>query len=312
VVNETTYEKELNSLERLPIKKNTMVTELYSKGLYSTYLYIKSLNCAFDCGEGMSTRLGPRCFGIQHLFISHGHIDHIAGIAPLVGIRSAGFGDKSTPLTIYYPKGCKSTEALKGYIDTMRPPCYKLEWVPIESGQEIKLSHNKKVRAFKVEHTNTSLGFSVIETREKLKEKYRNLSGVELRNLKLEGIKIAEATEHKLWVYSGDAYSLPEKEIEGADWLFADTTFLKKEDREEKTHSTLEEVVDVAKRTNVNHLVCMHISPRYSHTEIKDAQKLLLGQFKRGRIIPPDRFEKIDPTMFEKEKALKQGQPLEK
>jgi ribonuclease Z len=273
-----------------------MTTEIFSKGLYSTYLYIKGINCAFDCGEGVSTALGPRCFGIQKIFLSHGHTDHIGGLVPLIGIRSAGFGDKSTPLDIYYPKGCKSVEALIAYTKTMREPSYKLSWIPLEDKSEVDIGNNKKVRSFRVDHTKNSLGFSIIEQRTKLKSEYSGYSGQELKQLRESGVEISQKIEHKLWAYSGDAYKVPTKEIEEADWFFCDSTFLNEDDREEKTHMSLDEAIELAKSAKVKNFVAMHLSPRYSFKEIKEAQVKLSKFFpgNNGKIASRDKMEKFD------------------
>ena len=71
----------------------------------------------FDAGEGVATTLGKKVFAIQHLFLSHGHEDHIAGIANLVNVRNIAPGDKDKPLNIYYPRhDCWINELLK-YIE---------------------------------------------------------------------------------------------------------------------------------------------------------------------------------------------------
>jgi ribonuclease Z len=278
-----------------------MKTEIFSKGLYSTYIYLKSLNSAFDCGEGLSTTLGPRCFGIQKLFISHGHIDHISGIAPLIGIRSAGFGDKSTPLTVYYPKGSAPIENLIGYINTMRKPKFDLSWQAIEPDTKIDLGNNRFVVPFEVEHCQGSLGFSIIEKREKLKEEFTKLLGNEIKKIKESGVSIVEQKEHIIWAYSGDASSLPIEKIKGADWLFCDTTFLKEGDRDEKTHMTLNEAIKYAKEADIKRLVAMHISPRYSYQDIKCANSALLKELPESRMVLPDKIQRIEKDFEKKE-----------
>ena len=43
-------------------------------------------------------------FGIDKVFISHGHYDHIGGLAGMIYARAAARGDKEKALTIFYPK----------------------------------------------------------------------------------------------------------------------------------------------------------------------------------------------------------------
>lgn len=268
-----------------------MTTEVYSKGLYSTWLYVPEINSAFDCGEGLSTHLGPRCFGIQKLFISHGHTDHIAGIAALVGIRSCGFGNKETPLEIYYPKDCREVLAMKTFVETARAkPTYPLVWTALEPGMEISLGNPKrKVRVFRVEHgnpANLALGFSVREQRSRLSPEWVGKTQEELKNLGSAGVKLTESYEKVIWAYGGDYYSLPQSEIEGADWFFSDTTFLNVADREEKSHASLEEAVEIARKAKVRRFVGMHISPRYGKKDITEVSFWLKKNYPSGVLLP--------------------------
>ena len=49
----------------------------YSKAMYSTWFYYKPARLLFDAGEGVASALGNFIFGIERIFISHGHHDHI-------------------------------------------------------------------------------------------------------------------------------------------------------------------------------------------------------------------------------------------
>lgn len=272
-----------------------MKTEVFSKGLYSTYLYVKEINSCFDCGEGMTTQLGPRCFGIRKLFISHGHHDHISGISSLIGARCVTRGDNYAPLEIYYPEDCFEVEELKAYISKTRTPTFPLTWTKIKADQQIPLeSPNKLVKSFKVDHTKTSLGFSILEKRKKVRKEYQNLEPKEFQKLYSKGIKVSEKYLANLWSYSGDAVNLDQKEIEKAEWFFCDTTFLNKEDRKEKTHFSLDEAVSLASNANVKRFVGIHISPRYTNKERKDYQEEVRKVLPNSILLPMSKCSILD------------------
>jgi ribonuclease BN (tRNA processing enzyme) len=48
---------------------------------------------------------GQRRLRIERVLLTHGHIDHIAGLPPLIWSRAGGMGDNEKPLAIYHPKG---------------------------------------------------------------------------------------------------------------------------------------------------------------------------------------------------------------
>jgi ribonuclease Z len=264
-----------------------MKTEIFSKGLYSTYLYVKEVNSCFDCGEGMTTHLGPRCFGIRKLFVSHGHHDHISGISSLIGARCVARGDNYAPLEIYYPEGCHEIHELKAYIEKTKTPTFELTWCPIKPGENIALENpNRLVRAFKVEHTSNSLGFSILEKRKKVKKEFTNLPPQEFQRLKMENKKVTDDYFANLWSYTGDASYVNADDIENADWLFCDTTFLKEEDRKERTHYSVKEALELAKKANVKRFVGMHLSPRYTNKDRKEYQTWVQKEFAKSLLLP--------------------------
>lgn len=283
-----------------------MKTELFSKGLYSTYLYVKEINSCFDCGEGMTTQLGPRCFGIRKLFISHGHHDHISGISSLIGARCVARGDNTAPLDIYYPENTYEIEELKLYIQKTRKPTFPLNWVTIKPESQITLDNPKRrVKAFKVKHTNNSLGYSIIEERKRGKPEYSNLTPKEFKALTSQGVQVSTTYWANLWSYTGDAIEVNPQDIKNTDWLFCDTTFLNPDDRKDPTHFNINEAIKLAKDANAKKLVGIHISPRYSNKERKEYEKYAQKEFPNSILLP---FHK--PITLENELEL--NNPLKK
>src|SRR5210317_1992004 len=90
-----------------------MVLKCYSKALYSSWYFYAPDRLMFDCGEGAASRLSQEIFAVEKIFLSHGHVDHIAGLLPFVCLRQSTKGDNEKPLQIYYPKGDRSVLTMK-------------------------------------------------------------------------------------------------------------------------------------------------------------------------------------------------------
>ncbi len=244
----------------------------YSKALYSTWVYYSPDRLLFDAGEGVSPILGNKAFAIRHIFLSHGHADHISGLVGLINIRNNAMGDREKPLTIYYPRGNWRVSELMNYLwRTNRQLRYELEWVPLSDGERVPVFRGQKdryIEAFQTVHSHeeNSLGFNVIEVRERLKKEYRDLPQEKIIGEIREGKRdqILEKYDKKLLTYGGDSIPLDPQRFEETDLLLHDVTFLQEQDRKEYKHATLEEALQVAREARVQQeLLAIHISSRY-------------------------------------------------
>jgi ribonuclease Z len=115
-----------------------------------------------------------------------------------------------------------------------------------------------------------TLGYSLIERRTKLKDEFIALPQERIRDLVVEQGRdlVMQSYDHTLLAYGGDSLPLKVEEIEGAEVLVHDATFLSEKDRDEPTHATSEEAIRLAKNANVQCLVLHHISSRYSADRI--------------------------------------------
>ena len=249
-----------------------------SKGLYSSWCYHKPYQTLFDCGEGCATALGNALPGIERAFIGHSHGDHTLGLPSVIGCRNAAQGtsrnektmeEHNKSLTIYYPKDNI------GAIDDLFYFCqkryghwlrYKLEIVPIDVGFELSIGKNLYVKAIDMRHQKnaTTLGYVIYENRTRLKEEFRGMDIPTLLKSGVDRTTINETYRANLFAYCLDSYDIVNpKEIENCANVVMDCTFLKKEDRTDMTHFTLDEAVGICKSVGVKHMFAAHLSPRY-------------------------------------------------
>jgi len=278
---------------------------MYSKGLYSTWIYYSADRILFDAGEGASSILGNKAFAVRRVFLSHGHADHIGGLVGLVNIRNNAMGDREKELTVYYPKGNYLVTEMMGFIArTNRHLNYRLEWVPLEPGDRVELLAGqlpRYVEAFPTVHVHNevSLGYNVVEVRHRLKPELAGAPEEEIvARVKAEGKEsITEYYDQKLFSYGGDSVAIKPAYVADTEVLCHDTTFLDEEDRKEYKHATLAEAIACAREARVKkELLCVHISSRYKGKlrEIEAASGRYEGLDFKVTLVPPGRIYAVD------------------
>lgn len=259
----------------------------YSKALYSSWLYYSPDRVLFDAGESVSSIMGNKTFAIEKIFLTHGHTDHIAGLVSLINIRNNAMGDKKKPLSIYYPRNNFHISELMNYLyKTNSNISYSLEWIPLQPGDEVQLFGEKETRSaraicpFKTEHSRSekSLGYNILERRQRLKPKYRDRPQEEIKDIaeSTGREKLTEGYRQKIFSFGGDSVPLDPSDVTGTEVLCHDSTFLKEEDRKQYKHATLREAIQVGKKAGVKKkMICMHISTRYKKNFEEIAEEVI-------------------------------------
>ena len=201
-----------------------------------TYVVAPELNLAFDVGRGQREVLA-----MDHVFLTHGHMDHAAGIAYYFSQRM--FID-NPPGHLYAPEllvaPIQRLLRVWGEIDGHEPPAHIHPAVP---GTDITLRRDLVVRPFEVNHpcrrhrrdTVHALGYAAMEVRRKLKDEYQGLTGPQIVELKNQGVEITRRIEIPLVAYCGDTAPgdfLDLEFVRRAKVLLLDCTFLEPEHRE--------------------------------------------------------------------------------
>lgn len=243
----------------------------FSKALFSTWFYHQPDRTLYDCGEGVATALRSECFGIERVFLSHMHLDHITGLAQLLFARSAGHGDKTKPLTVFYPDGDVDVHKTKTYLGWMLPDLpFPLRWEPLKAGQEVNIGRGKAVRAFVQEHDRERpcYGFQTVERRKKLLPQHVGKTAEEIKALGPAAFTVQEVFE---FVYSGDTIPFGPERYRGARLMAHECTFINPDDSKRAVHTALPDVLDLAREANPKALLLYHFSTRYSAAECQQA-----------------------------------------
>ncbi|HEX8237402.1 MAG TPA: MBL fold metallo-hydrolase [Abditibacteriaceae bacterium] len=250
----------------------------HSKALYSTWLFYKPDHLLIDCGEGVATSLGNGSYAIERVLLTHGHIDHIAGLPPLIWSRAGGMGDNEKPLAIYYPRSDGYVADMQEYLNKTKSRLpFELTWVPLEAGASFSLPatdgsrHGRRVQTFATRHIRDRLtiGYKILETRRRLKPEYSTLAQEELRRLAQAGYELSENYEATLCAFGGDGLPLNPHDVQGAEVLLHEATILDAAERKHQMHSTLDEAMQVAAQVQPKAFVLYHVSGRYRRSDIE-------------------------------------------
>lgn len=254
----------------------------YSVAGEETVVQVPELNVCFDIGRGPQFALTS-----DILCISHGHMDHIAGIAYYLSQR---YFQGMKPGTILLPAEIESSvDEMLGCWQRIERQNTPYELVGMSPGDVHRIRKDFGIRALRTHHGGPSLGFACISFREKLKEEYHDRTGEELVRMKREGVEIQYTIEVPTVTYLGDTGAGPvfsDPDVADARILITECTFYEDEHRRKSRdgkHMHVSQLVEVLPQLKNQHLVLLHVSRR---TGVPRSMRLLAKAL--GGAIPPD------------------------
>lgn len=270
-----------------PIKKlvhKGLTVEGYSRAAVQTYWRIQELKLGFDLGAQ------PWDFmGTSNWFVSHTHLDHIAALPVYVARRRMM---KMDPPVIYVPAHCVDTihQLLRvvSRLDRGRLPC---ELLGVSAGDEIALSRELVVTAHATTHTMPSLGYVVWERRRKLKPAYHDLTGEQIRDIRLSGVEVSHETRIPRVAYLGDSNPRGLDDCPAmyrAEILIAEMTFVAPSHRtaliHKHGHMHLDDIVQRRDRFENEQVILAHFSTRYHARQVRALVEKALPDMLGGRL----------------------------
>jgi ribonuclease Z len=268
-------------LSQLTIGDFTLVG--YSVAGEESVVVAPELDCVFDIGKC------PReALTVNHVLISHGHMDHIAGLPYYFSQRDFQGIENGVALV---PAGLvEPLEDLMvawGRVEGHIPP-HKI--VGMRDGDVHEIRRGLVARAFATRHMPGSLGFAVIDVRQKLKGEFAGLTSSQIVELKNKGVQITDRVEYPLVAYLGDTDKANYAELPFValakvlliECTFFDTDHLSRARAGRHLHVTdLPEVLDGMENEQI---VIIHVTRRTNMSMARRILRKVLDKDILGRI----------------------------
>ena len=233
----------------------------YSVAGEETVAQIPELNVCFDIGRSPHFALTS-----DYICISHGHMDHLAGLPYYLSQR---YFQGMKAGTILLPAELEKPvdHLLKCWRDVERQGTpYNL--IPMKPGELYEVRRDFGIRAVATHHGGPSLGYSLISIREKLKAEYQGIPGQELAAMRKRGVEIQYRLEVPMVTYLGDTTIGPvfeHPDVQNAEILLTEVTFFDPDHRTKAKlgrHLHIEQFLQVLPLLKNKDIVLIHVTRR--------------------------------------------------
>lgn len=265
-----------------------------SRAGHETFFRIRELGVAFDIG-----RCPDMLVSMPHVFISHAHLDHAAGIPFYAGQRHLQQLDCGT---IHVPaEAVDDMHALLAIQAKLTGAPVDVKIVGVAVGQEVAVGPRLLVRGYAAAHRVAARAYELIERRHHLREELAGTTGEEIARLRREGTPVEEEYRRSILFYSGDTDRGLLESCEAlfhAEVLLIECSFIEEghQDRAAKyRHIHIDDIADFADRFENDLIILTHFSRRYSHEDIHRGvrRRLPASLHERVRLALPEKWQRL-------------------
>jgi ribonuclease Z len=264
-----------NALRQVSLTVGGLTLNGFSISGLATYVQVPELGVCFDLGECPLSALS-----LDHVFLTHAHGDHARCLPRHWQLRRMLGNAK--PAAYFLPAsiraGCEAWVRAEARFEGVPEELIETPaFHGLEGGPElVALPYRKdlRVRAFPVQHSVPSLGYTLFAHKQKLKAEYRALPGAEIARLRKANVAVQEEVDEPLLTFIGDcngATLLEQAHIWASPVLILEVTFVEPGEEalaRKKLHTHLSELSAALEhfgdRVACEHIVLKHFSMKSS------------------------------------------------
>lgn len=237
-----------------------------------TAISMPEFSLSFDVAQGF-----PYLLNLKHFFLSHGHLDHAAGVPYIISQKAM---TSQAPGNFYMPESLvEPLDRIMKIWQEIEKHEYQYNFMATRPDDEIQLNANHYLKAFPTKHRVDSLGYTLFEKNRKLKKEYSHLNQDQIIDLRRQNIDVQEWIHTPLVSFTGDTeidFLDSRPWIKKSKILILETTYLDERKSIEQAkhwgHTHLDELIPRLDDIESEQIVLIHISSRYSD---RDIQKII-------------------------------------
>jgi ribonuclease Z len=234
-----------------------------------TLILLPQLHLALDAGRAHRA-LPP----MTTVLVSHGHMDHLGGIAYWASQRQL---QSMGPARLIVPReiapGVEELLAVHARLEGGRP--YDVELLPVGAGDVRTLRRDMELAFFATDHWVPTLGSRLVWRRHHLLPALADLPGEEIARRRHAGETVTEELTTDLLAYCADCgpgVFATGPEVLSSEVLLIECSFFRPVDRERAAtfgHMHIDDLLPQVEHLGCRHLVILHPSRRHRLREVE-------------------------------------------